>query len=145
LTELLCTLAGSIVQVHDDICGARDIKLVVLGRKFDAPATDSAFTFKWEISFIFEVRLKESRIVLSTRSRNCLRCSILVDDIWIVVMITAVTFPLVVTATFSFWSKKWLDANGTAEELGSIIDAGIRPRNASDAQSHAFDAPHVVP
>lgn len=73
-----------IVQVHDDICEARDIKLLVLGRKFNAPATDSAFIFKWDISFIFEVQLKESGIVLSTRSRNCLRCSILVDDIWTV-------------------------------------------------------------
>jgi hypothetical protein len=42
-------------------------------------------------------------------------------------MVTAVTFPLVITATFAFWSKQWLDASDAAKELDSTIDAGIGP------------------
>jgi hypothetical protein len=31
------------------------------------------------------------------------------------VMVTAVTFPLAITATFAFWNKQWLDANDTTK------------------------------
>ena len=63
--ELVASFARCVVDVHDNVCEAREVELVVLGRKLDPPSACRAPVFEREVAFVLEVELEEPRVVLA--------------------------------------------------------------------------------
>src|SRR5579864_7928692 len=74
------------------------LKLVILLRKLNAPATDGSLELKWEVALVAEVEFEHARVVLTVRRGDGFSGRVLYNYPWVIGQYLIAILHLVITA-----------------------------------------------